>query len=72
MSPANREAVVTGKGDKYIRERARHLLARVSALRLGVRGGPMTASGIYQMIKRRGREAGVEADAPRLDRDVIP
>ena len=27
------------------------------ALWLGVRGGPMTASGIYQMIERRGREA---------------
>jgi integrase/recombinase XerD len=78
VSPANREAVVTGKGDKqrtvrftydtsraldrYVRERAKHRLARVSALWLGVRGGPMTASGIYQMIERRGREAGVEVN----------
>jgi site-specific recombinase XerC len=69
MSPANREATVTGKGDKqrtvrftydtaraldrYTRERARHPMARVSALWLGVRGGPMTASGVYQMIERR-------------------
>lgn len=78
VSPANREAVVTGKGDKqrtvrftydtsraldrYIRERGKHRLARVSALWLGVRGGPMTASGIYQMIERRGREADVEVN----------
>jgi len=78
VSPANREAVVTGKGDKqrtvrftydtsraldrYVRERAKHRLARVSALWLGVRGGPMTTSGIYQMIERRGREADVEVN----------
>ena len=77
-SLANREAMVTGKGDKqrivrftyhtaraldrYLRERARHPTARVSALWLGVRGGPMTASGIYQMIERRGREADVEVN----------
>ncbi|HWG61917.1 MAG TPA: tyrosine-type recombinase/integrase [Streptosporangiaceae bacterium] len=62
--------VVTGKSDKqrtvrftydtsraldrYLRERAKHRLARVPALWLGVRGGPMTASGIYQMIERPG------------------
>ncbi len=34
-------------------------MGRASALWLGARGGPMTASGIYQMIDRRGREAGV-------------
>ncbi len=45
--------------DRYARERIKHPTARVSALWLGVRGGPMTASGIYQMIERRGREAGV-------------
>jgi site-specific recombinase XerD len=78
VSPANREAVVTGKGDRqrtvrftydtaraldrYVRERAKHRLARVPALWLGVRGGPMTASGIYQMIERRGKQAGVEVN----------
>ena len=78
VSPASREATVTGKGDKqrtvrftydtaraldrYSRERAKHPMARVSALWLGVRGGPMTASGVYQMIERRGREAGVEVN----------
>jgi integrase/recombinase XerD len=78
VSPRDREAVVTGKGDKqraikftydtaraldrYQRERAKHKMARVSALWLGVRGGQMTASGVYQMIERRGRDAGVEVN----------
>jgi site-specific recombinase XerD len=78
VSPVNREAVVTGKGDKqrtvrftydtsraldrYVRERAKHRHVRVPALWLGVRGGPMTASGIYQMIERRGKQAGVEVN----------
>ena len=78
VNPASREATVTGKGDKqrtvrftydtaraldrYSRERMKHPTARVSALWLGVRGGPMTASGIYQMIERRGREADVEVN----------
>jgi len=77
VSPRYREAVVTGKGDKqrtirftydtaraldrYQRERARHKMARMGALWLGVRG-PMTASGVYQVIERRGREAGVEVN----------
>jgi site-specific recombinase XerD len=75
VNPATREATVTGKGDKqrtvrftydtsraldrYFRERARHPMARVSALWLGLRGGPMTPSGVYQMIERRGLETGV-------------
>lgn len=70
-----REATITGKGDKqrtvkftyetaraldrFMRERAKHPLARMSALWLGLRG-PMTPSGIYQMIERRGIEVGVE------------
>jgi site-specific recombinase XerD len=78
VSPATREAVITGKGDKqrtvrftydtsraldrYTRERARHRLARVPALWLGVRSGAMTASGIYQLIERRGKQAGVEVN----------
>jgi site-specific recombinase XerD len=73
ISPREREAVVTGKGDKqrtirftydtaraldrYQRERAKHRMARASALWLGVRGGPMTASGVYQVIERRQQNA---------------
>jgi site-specific recombinase XerD len=46
--------------DRYLRERARHREANRAALWLGVRsGGPMTASGVYQMIERRGAQAGV-------------
>lgn len=72
----NREAVVTGKGnkqrtvkytydtaravDRYMRERARHPMSRTSALWLGVHGGPMTSSGVYQMIERRARIAGIQ------------
>jgi integrase/recombinase XerD len=86
ISPRDREAVVTGKGDKqrtirftydtaraldrYQRERAKHKMARVSALWLGVRGGPMTASGVYQMIERRGRDAGVEVN-PHKFRHIL-
>ena len=58
----DRQATVTGKGDKqrtvrfthgtaraldrYLRERARHPNAQSPALWLGARGGPMTSSGI--------------------------
>jgi integrase/recombinase XerD len=78
VNVGNREATVTGKGDKqrtvrfsydtaraldrYLRERARHRLGRSPGLWLGVRGGPMTSSGIAQMIERRGQEAGVEVN----------
>ena len=84
ISPREREATVTGKGDKqrtikftcdtaraldrYQRERARHKMARMPALWLGVRGGPMTASGVYQVIERRGRDAGVEVNPHKFRR----
>jgi integrase/recombinase XerD len=47
--------------DRYLRVRARHGQAHRPQLWLGASNrGPMTASGIYQMIARRGRQAGVE------------
>jgi site-specific recombinase XerD len=47
--------------DRYIRVRARHAQARRPQLWPGVNGrGPLTASGIYQMIARRGRQCGVD------------
>ena len=47
--------------DRYIRARTRHAQAYRPQLWLGVSNrGPMTASGIYQVIARRGRECGVE------------
>ena len=47
--------------DRYIRARARHAQAYRPQLWLGVGNrGPMTASGIYQVIVRRGRECGID------------
>jgi integrase/recombinase XerD len=46
--------------DRYLRERAHHARARSPRVWLGSRsGGPMTPSGIYQMVERRGMQAGV-------------
>ena len=46
--------------DRYLRVRARHAQAHRSELWLGVNDrGPLTASGIYQVIARRGEQAGV-------------
>jgi site-specific recombinase XerD len=46
--------------DRYLRERQKHAMARSPRLWLGIRNrGPMTASGIYQMVARRGAQAGV-------------
>ena len=48
--------------DRYLRVRARHAHAHRPQLWLGVSNrGPMTASGIYQVIVRRGRQCGVDA-----------
>ena len=45
--------------DRYIRARARHVQAHRPQLWLGTGNrGPMTASGIYQVIARRGRQCG--------------
>jgi integrase/recombinase XerD len=47
--------------DRYLRVRARHAQAYRPQLWLGINNrGPMTASGIYQVIARRGRQCGVE------------
>ena len=51
-----------GALDRYLRIRSRHAQAHRPQLWLGVNNrGPMTANGIYQMIARRGRQAGVDA-----------
>ena len=48
--------------DRYIRVRARHAQAYRTQLWLGVNNrGAMTASGIYQVIARRGRQCGIGA-----------
>jgi site-specific recombinase XerD len=46
--------------DRYIRARARHAQAWRPQLWLGVNSrGPLTATGIYQAVTRRGRQCGV-------------
>ena len=53
--------------DRYLRARARHPQAWRPQLWLGVNGrGPLGADGIYQMIARRGREAGVTVHPHRF------
>jgi len=48
--------------DRYLRARSRHAQAWRPQLWLGVNNRePLTAAGIYQMIARRGRQAGVDA-----------
>ncbi len=47
--------------NRYLRVRARHTQAYRPQLWLGVSNrGPMTASGIYQVIVRRGRQCGID------------
>jgi site-specific recombinase XerD len=46
--------------DRYLRVRARHGQAHRLGLWLGTHGrGPLTGNGIYQMVRRRGEQAGV-------------
>ncbi len=45
--------------DRYLRARRRHPHAATTALWLGLKG-PLTDSGIYQVVKRRAAQAGVE------------
>jgi integrase/recombinase XerC len=46
--------------DRYLRERAKHPQRHVPQLWLGERSkGPLTSSGINQIVKRRGAEAGI-------------
>jgi site-specific recombinase XerC len=70
-----REITVRGKGekdrtvkighqaarslDRYLRARARHPQAWRPQLWLGVNNRPLTTTGIYQIVARRGRQAGV-------------
>ena len=48
--------------DRYLRVRARHAQAWRPQLWLGVNNrGPLTSTGIYQIVARRGRQCGVNA-----------
>ena len=75
VNVADREAYVMGKGrrarvapfghvtaralDRYLRVRVDHPRASLSGLWLGDRHAVMTSDGIDQMIRRRGRAAGI-------------
>jgi integrase/recombinase XerD len=53
--------------DRYLRVRARHPQAYRSRLWLGTGDrGPLTRDGIYQVVKRRGEQAGVRVYPHRL------
>ncbi|WP_227015384.1 MULTISPECIES: tyrosine-type recombinase/integrase [Nocardiopsis] len=70
-----RRARVTGKGgrtrwvrftkrtamvlDRYLRTRGRHEDAGLGRLWLSAKGGALTKSGVYQMLRRRATRAGV-------------
>ncbi|MFI6575419.1 tyrosine-type recombinase/integrase [Nocardiopsis sp. NPDC050513] len=76
VSVSDRRALVTGKGgkrrfvkftfetakalDRYLRQRAKHSHAHLPHLWLSQKGGALSASGIYQMVRRRAERAGVE------------
>jgi integrase/recombinase XerC len=53
--------------DRYITERRRHRQAALPNLWLGEKNkGPMTASGIFQVIERRGRAVGIDGLHPHI------
>jgi integrase/recombinase XerD len=53
--------------DRYLRARARHAQAHRPQLWLGINNrGPMTSSGIYQLIVRRGRQCGLDVTPHRF------
>ena len=56
--------------DRYLRERRRHPLARRRALWLGNKG-PLTASGLRQMLERRCAKAGIRPINPHLFRHTF-
>lgn len=58
--------------DRYLRARSRHPRAQLPALWLGANGREaMTDNGIAQMIRKRGREAGIEGLHPHMLRHTF-
>jgi site-specific recombinase XerD len=58
--------------DRYVRARSRHPQAHLPALWLGANGREaMTDNGIAQMIRKRGREAGIEGLHPHMLRHTF-
>ncbi len=56
--------------DRYLRARARHRQAALEALWIGPKG-PITDSGIAQIVRRRGRQAGIEGLHPHQFRHTF-
>jgi site-specific recombinase XerD len=56
--------------DRYLRARARHRQAASGALWIGPKG-PITDSGIAQIVRRRGRQAGIEGLHPHQFRHTF-
>jgi site-specific recombinase XerD len=58
--------------DRYLRARSRHPQASLPALWLGANGREaMTDNGIAQMVRKRGREAGIEGLHPHMLRHTF-
>lgn len=58
--------------DRYKRARLRHARAGESALWLGEKSkGPMTDNGVAQIVRRRGREAGIDGLHPHMFRHTF-
>lgn len=57
--------------DRYLRARRRHRYADSPQLWLAGRGGPLTHDGVYQLVKRRGREAGIVGLRPHRMRHTF-
>jgi site-specific recombinase XerD len=56
--------------DRYLRARSRHRLAHLDALWLGLRG-PLTISGLRDLLDRRARQAGIPALHPHMFRHTF-
>jgi integrase len=56
--------------DRYLRARSRHRLAHLDALWLGQRG-PLTTSGLRDLLDRRARQAGIPALHPHMFRHTF-
>jgi site-specific recombinase XerD len=56
--------------DRYLRTRSRHRLAHLDALWLGLRG-PLTTSGLRDLLDRRARQAGIPDLHPHMFRHTF-
>ncbi|CAN5737010.1 site-specific tyrosine recombinase XerD [soil metagenome] len=57
--------------DRYLRIRRKHRESDESALWLGHHSGPMTSNGIFQVVRKRGQQVGVEGISPHKFRHLF-